>query len=315
MKRTLLLTIPALILFHGCTSQDSTGIGNRDTEPQLAHQLTDEWGPAVRVNGSALLNTPALEGCPNESPDGRSLYFATNRAGDIDIYVSHRQPNGEWGDPEPLPKGPNSVNSSANDFCPTALPDGGLMFVSERNNGLNCGTGTADIYEVDYHPAEGWAVPKHLGCVVNSAGSEFAPSYVAAGGGMLFFSSNRGSDSKHAIYISVRGSDGEWQQPTPVAELNAPGYNTFRPNASADGREIVFDSDRPTSTGADIWYASRANVNAPWSAPVRLAGGGGTAINSAASETRASLSRDGQRLYFGSNRDGVSSDLFVAERR
>jgi Tol biopolymer transport system component len=315
MKRTLLLTIPALILFHGCTSQDSTGIGNRDTEPQLAHQLTDEWGPAVRVNGSALLNTPALEGCPNESPDGRSLYFATNRAGDIDIYVSHRQPNGEWGAPEPLPKGPNSVNSSANDFCPTALPDGGLMFVSERNNGLNCGTGTADIYEVDYHPAEGWAVPRHLGCVVNSAGSEFAPSYVAAGGGMLFFSSNRGSDSKHAIYISVRGSDGEWQQPTPVAELNAPGYNTFRPNASADGREIVFDSDRPTSTGADIWYASRANVNAPWSAPVRLAGGGGTAINSAASETRASLSRDGQRLYFGSNRDGVSSDLFVAERR
>jgi Tol biopolymer transport system component len=315
MKRTLLLTIPALILFHGCTSQDSTGIGNRDTEPQLAHQLTDEWGPAVRVNGSALLNTPALEGCPNESPDGRSLYFATNRAGDIDIYVSHRQPNGEWGDPEPLPKGPNSVNSSANDFCPTALPDGGLMFVSERNNGLNCGTGTADIYEVDYHPAEGWAAPRHLGCVVNSAGSEFAPSYIAAGGGMLFFSSNRGSDSKHAIYISVRGSDGEWQQPTPVAELNAPGYNTFRPNASADGREIVFDSDRPTSTGADIWYASRANVNALWSAPVRLAGGGGTAINSAASETRASLSRDGQRLYFGSNRDGVSSDLFVAERR
>ena len=315
MKRTLLLTIPALILFHGCTSQDSTGIGNRDTEPQLAHQLTDEWGPALRVNGSALLNTPALEGCPNESPDGRSLYFATNRAGDIDIYVSHRQPNGEWGDPEPLPKGPNSVNSSANDFCPTALPDGGLMFVSERNNGLNCGTGTADIYEVDYHPAEGWAAPRHLGCVVNSAGSEFAPSYIAAGGGMLFFSSNRGSDSKHAIYISVRGSDGEWQQPTPVAELNAPGYNTFRPNTSADGREIVFDSDRPTSTGADIWYASRANVNAPWSAPVRLAGGGGTAINSAASETRASLSRDGQRLYFGSNRDGVSSDLFVAERR
>jgi hypothetical protein len=315
MKRTLLLTMPALILFHACTLQDSTGIGNRDAEPRLANQLTDQWGPAVRVNATALLNTPALEGCPNESPDGRSLYFASNRAGDIDIYVSHRQPNGEWGDPEPLPKGSNSVNSTANDYCPTALPGGGLMFVSERNNGLNCGTGTADIYEADYQPAEGWAAPRHLGCVVNSAGSEFAPSYVAAGGGMLFFSSNRGSDSKHAIYVSVRGSDGEWQQPRPVAELNAPGYNTFRPNASADGREIVFDSDRPTSTGADIWYASRANVNAPWSAPVRLAGGGGTAVNSAAGETRASLSRDGQRLYFGSNRDGVSSDLFVAERR
>ena len=314
MKRTLLL-IPVLTLFHACAPQDSTGIGDPEAAPQLAQQLTDQWGPAVRVNGTVLLNTSALEGCPNESPDGRSLYFASNRAGDLDIYVSHRQPNGEWGDPEPLPKGTNSVNSAANDFCPTALPGGGLMFVSERNDGLNCGTGTADIYETDYQPGEGWAAPRHLSCVVNSSGAEFAPSFVPAGGGMLFFSSNRGSGGKHAIYVSVRGSDGEWQQPAPVSELNAAGYNTFRPNVSADGREIVFDSDRPTSTGVDIWYSFRANVNASWSAPARFAGGGGTAINSAAGETRASLSRNGQRLYFGSNRDGVSFDLFVAERR
>jgi Tol biopolymer transport system component len=289
-------------------------MGSSVDEPRLARQLTDQWGPAVPVNGTALLNTQALEGCPSESSDGRSLFFASNRAGDLDIYVSHRQPNGEWGDPELLPKGTNSVNSAANDFCPTFLPGGRLMFVSERNDGLNCGTGTADIYETYYDPEEGWAVPQHLSCVVNSAGSEFSPSYVAAGGGMLFFSSSRGS-GKHAIYLSERGSDGAWQQPTPVTELNAPGYNTFRPNVSADGREIVFDSDRPTSTGADIWFSYRANVNVPWSAPVRLRGGGGTAVNSAAAETRASLSRDGQRLYFGSNRNGVSFDLFVAERR
>ena len=175
MKRTLPLTIPALILLHACAIQDSTGIGHDDAAPQLARELTDQWGPAVRVNGSVLLNTPALEGCPSESPDGRSLYFASNRAGDIDIYVSHRQPDGEWGDPERLPKGTNSVNSAANDYCPTALPGGGLMFVSERNDGLNCGTGTADIYETDYRPGEGWAVPRHLGCLLNSAGSEFAP--------------------------------------------------------------------------------------------------------------------------------------------
>ena len=315
MKHTHLLAMTVLILTHACTPQDSTGVGNGIAEPRLARQLTNQWGPAVPVNGSAMLNTTALEGCPSESPDGRSLFFASNRAGDIDIYVSHRQPSGEWGDPEQLPKGTNSVNSAANDFCPTSLPGGRLMFVSERNDGLNCGTGTADIYETYYQSGEGWAAPQHVSCVVNSAGSEFSPSYVAAGGGMLFFSSNRGSGGKHAIYVSIRGSDGEWQQPVPVAELNAPGYNTFRPNASADGREIVFDSDRPTSTGADIWFAYRANVNAPWSAPERLPGGGGTAVNSAAGETRASLSRDGQRLYFGSNRNGVSSDLFVAERR
>ena len=315
MKRTHLFTIPVLIVLNACSPQDSTGVDDGFGAPALALQLSDQWGPAVLVNGGGLLNTSALEGCPSESPDGRSLYFASNRGGDIDIYVSHRQPDGVWGDPELLPKGTNSVNSSANDYCPTALPGGRLMFVSERNDGLNCGTGTADIYETNYQPSEGWAAPEHLGCVVNSASNEFAPSHVAAGGGMLFFSSNRGTDSKHAVYVSVRGSDGEWQAPTAVAELNAPGYNTFRPNVSVDGREVVFDSDRPTSTGPDIWYAYRENVNAEWSSPARLPGGGGTAINSTLAETRASLSRDGKRLYFGSNRDGVSFNLLVAERR
>ena len=305
--------IPVLILLHACTSQESTGVASGVDEPRLA-RIGDQWGPAVPVTGSALLNTTALEGCPSESPDGRSLFFASNRAGDNDIYVSHRLPNGEWGDPELLPKGTNSVNSAANDFCPTPLPGGHLMFVSERNDGQNCGTGTSDIYEAYYQEDGGWSVPVHLSCTVNSAANEFSPSFVGAGGGMLFFSSNR-SAGKHAVYVSMRGSDGEWEVPAPVSELNASGFNTFRPNVSADGREIVFDSDRPTSTGIDIWYASRANVNVAWSAPVRLAGGGGTAINSAANETRASMSRDGQRLYFGSNRNGVSFDVYVAERR
>jgi hypothetical protein len=42
----------------------------------------------------------------------------------------------------------------------------------------------------------------------------------------------------------------------------------------------------------------------------------GVAVNSAASETRASLSRDGRRLYFGSNRGGFqgNSDIFVSRR-
>lgn len=314
MKFSRLLSLPALVLLHACGA-DAPGTGSDILAPQFVRLGADDWGPAVRVSGSALLNTTALEGCPSESPDGRSLYFASNRGGDLDIYVAHGQPNGEWGDPELLPKGTNSPNSSANDFCPTPLPGGRLMFVSERNDGQNCGTGTADIYETQYTPGQGWSAPENLGCIVNSAGNEFSPSYVAAGGGMLFFSSNRGSDGKQAIYVSTRAPGGEWQTPTAIVELNAAGYNSFRPNVSVDGREIVFDSDRPTSTGLDIWYSSRATPNRTWSTPVRLSASGADPINSAANETRAWLSRDGRRLYFGSNRNGVSFDIFVAERR
>jgi Tol biopolymer transport system component len=268
------------------------------------------WGPAVSVDpdGSANLNTAALEGCPIEGPDGRSLYFASNRDGQIDLWVSQRpNPNGAWGEPEKLPE---PVNSAFNDFCPTPLPGGGLLFVSTRPGG--CGTGTADIYQTALHPTKGWLEPEHLGCDVNSAGNEFSPSYVPAGGGLLFFSSDRAGQDD--IYLSARGPDGEWGPATPVDELNASGFNTTRPNVSPDGREIVFDSNRPGGFGGpDIWTATRPSVFVAWSSPVNL----GSNINSESGETRASLSRDGKRLYFGSNRPGFQGDfdIFVSTRR
>jgi phenylacetate-coenzyme A ligase PaaK-like adenylate-forming protein len=91
-----------------------------------------------------------------------------------------------------------------------------------------------------------------------------------------------------------------------AAELNTP-FNDARPYVRGD-REIVFDSDRGTQ-GFDIWSATRLKRGHPWSDPVNL----GPAVNSAAAETRASLSRDGKTLYFGSTR-GSSQDVFTSAR-
>ena len=272
--------------------------------------LAGAWEPAESIDpgGFNNVNTPALEGCPIESPDGRMLFFASNRAGGqggIDIWVAFRDgPNQPWSDPVNLPPG---VNSAFDDFCPTPLPGGELFFVSRRPGGC----GAADIYFTRLHPEQGWLEPVQLGCEVNSPGEEFSPSYVPAGGGMLFFSSNR--DGAHKVYVSLRQPNGLFDAPVEVAELNTPGFNTFRPNVSQDGREIVFDSDRPGGFGGtDIWSATRASVFHAWSAPVNL----GPNVNSAFGESRASLSRNGQRLYFGSTRPGGegSSDLYVSTR-
>lgn len=300
MRWTSIVLLSAIVTLPACDrgdGRDESGI----LAPTFSH-MTGPWGRAAPVVGSNL-NTAAVEGCPSESIDGRSLFFASNRSGNLDIYVSHRQSSGEWGAPEPL----DGVNSSAGDYCPSALPNGGLLFVSERDDGLNCGPGKADMYQTRLHPTEGWLPPEHLGCDVNSAGNEFSPSYVPAGGGMLFFSSDR--TGVHGIYVSYRGS-GSWQTPQPVPQLNA-GGPALRPNVSADGREIVFDSNRGDSNGSDIWYSYRSNVLADWADPVRLQD---ASINSAANETRPWMSRDGRRLYFGSNRAG-SSDIYVADRR
>jgi Tol biopolymer transport system component len=111
---------------------------------------------------------------------------------------------------------------------------------------------------------------------------------VPAGGGLLFFSSNR--DGTHKIYANRRWPDGSFDQLWEATELNAPGFSTSRPNVTENGLEIVFDSDRPGGLGAsDIWSATPKNVSDPWSVPVNL----GPNVNSVFPETRASLSRNG----------------------
>ena len=84
-----------------------------------------------------------------------------------------------------------------------------------------------------------------------------------------------------------------------------------RPNVRSDGLEIVFDSTRQGGA-PNIWSAVRSSVCERWREPVPL----GEAVNSEAAETRASLSWDGTRLYFGSTQTGGqgNSDIYVATR-
>lgn len=273
-----------------------------------------DWAPAQSLESlsgsSSEVNTPSNDGCPIQAPDGLSLYQATNRPGGlggIDIWVAHRSSTDEgFGAPVNLGA---PVNSTADDFCPTPVRGKGLYFVSRRAGG--CAANSADIYFARLNPAHGWTTPENLGCTLNSAGDEFSPSYVEENGsGVLYLSSNRGGN--HDIYRSAQQHDGSFAEPVAVAEVNT-SFDEFRPNVRKDGREIVFDSNRPGGLGAtDIYSASRSSVDEPWAAPANL----GSAINSAAGESRASLSWDGTTLVFGSTKPGGEgmSDIYYSTR-
>jgi Tol biopolymer transport system component len=273
-----------------------------------------EWGAAQSLESlpgsSSEVNTSSLDGCPIQAPDGLSLYMATTRPGGeggIDIWVAHRSSTDE-GFGAPMNLGPQ-INSSANDFCPTPVRGKGLFFVSTRADG--CGVNTADIYFARQNPAHGWTTPSHLGCTLNSSGDEFSPSYVEENGsGVLYFSSNRGGN--HDIYRSLELANGDFGAPEAVAAVNT-AANEFRPHVRKDGREMVFDSDRLGGFGAtDIYSSTRSSVDDGWSAAVNL----GSAINTAAGESRASLSWDGSTLLFGSGKPGGEgmSDIYYSTR-
>jgi len=270
------------------------------------------WGTAVSVDPQRLnhVNTSFNDGCPIEGAEGHMLFFASDRSGNLDIWVAFREKDDDpWGSPVALPA---PVNTGASEFCPTPLPGNGLLFVSTRAN--NCGgTGNnPDIYYTRLHPVLGWLPPRALSCDVNSGAEEWSPSLVESEGEtMLFFSSTRSGAQK--IYSTTLLQNGDWAPATPVDELNWAGAQDARPNVRKDGLEIVFDSTR--GGGApDIYTATRSSIFDHWSAPVPL----DSNINSPFSETRATLSRDGERLYFGSARANhagdTGSDIFVSER-
>ena len=143
----------------------------------------------------------------------------------------------------------------------------------------------------------------HLGCVAdrtgpNFAGPEFSPSLVTTRSGRWLYFSSTGYDGNMDIYVSEQCVDGTFAAPAKVAELSTPADDRM-PNVSPDGLEIVFSSNRTDLAGAqgdfDVYVSHRARVSEPWSQPVNL----GPDVNTAAGETRPSLSADGQRLYFG----------------
>jgi hypothetical protein len=282
------------------------------------------WSSAQKIdemNGNSVeMNTSALDGCPIESPDGLSLYLASNRAGGkggLDIWVATRSStSSSWGAPQNLGE---PVNSAADDFCPTPVGKNGLFFVSREALPGACGQG--DIYFTHRTGAAGWAEPERLLCAPagpNSALDEQGPSWVSAGKTlrgkkMLFFSRSSATPAVPGeIYVSDR-QNGAWFGPaTAVAELNDAAANDIQPNVRADGLEVVFSSNRAGGMGTqDIWIATRGSLDAPWSAPTNL----GAVVNTTAAESRPSFSRNGAQLLFGRapGPEG-SSDIYMTTR-
>ena len=270
---------------------------------------------------STSFNTAALDGCPYIAPDGKTFFMASNRPGGlggIDIWVSTRASEEEvWG--EPVNVGA-PINSAANDFCPTIARDRHTFYFASNRLG---GCGGDDLYVTRFREGGTVDEPENLGCLVNSPGNEAGPFELEepAVGRVLYFSSTRaGGYSVEASGALTGDADiyrSEWRGGAYGSAVLVPGVNSAfddgQPNVRRDALEIFFFSTRPGTLGmADIYAAGREKARDAWRTPVNL----GPSVNSAAAETRPSLSWDGTTLYFGSTRPGGegASDIYVTTR-
>lgn len=267
-----------------------------------------DWSAPVSAESlsgsSSSVNTSANDGCPILDPYTNDMYMASNRAGGMggqDIWIAAWNGSG-WD--APINAGSN-INSAADEFCPS--PSRGNRFFFVRGQ---LPSGDTDIFVSKRNPQTGFGPAQRMqtgATAINSPAQEWSPSWFETSDGreILYFSSTR--EGRQRIYYSVNYGP---------AQLASGGVNSSaadaRPNVRHDGLEIVWDSTRAGSLGAtDIWTATRSSIDQPWGTAVQL----GNGINSAAGESRASLSWDGKRLMFGSTRPGEgASDIYTSTR-
>ena len=120
------------------------------------------------------------------SPDGKVMYFVSDRPGGFggtDIYKSVKGKDGKWSSPENLG---SKINSEGNEMFPYYDAKGGYLFFS--SDGWP-GLGGLDIFVSKVKLDGSYTKPQNLGSPINSNRDDFSFIYNEQGNG--FLSSNR----------------------------------------------------------------------------------------------------------------------------
>lgn len=195
------------------------------------------------------------------------------------------------------------INSHLPEYLPSLSAEENFMVFTRRVNGQE------DFY-ITYRQDSSWSFASPL-TELNTRENEGAHCLSADGRLLVFTACNRrdGYGSCDLYFSSLQG--GSWTTPRNMgAEINSSSWDA-QPSLSANGRELIFSSQRPGGKGGrDLWISRRSTSG--WSPPRNL-----SEINSEGNDESPFLHADLQTLYFMS--DGHpgygGSDLFLSRRK
>lgn len=179
------------MIFTACNRSD--GIGRCDL--YASTKEGDNW--SVPVNLGRPVNSAYRETQPSMTPDGRTLYFSSDRSGgkgQHDIWVSHLDKSGKWTNPENLG---DSVNTKGTEMSPFIHPDNqSLYFSSDGHIGL----GGHDLFFVRRDSTGAWKKPVNLGYPINTNRDEIG-LIVNSRGNKAYYSSDVDQAQGKDIYV------------------------------------------------------------------------------------------------------------------
>jgi len=167
-------------------------------DPGSLFQITkegDAWTKPSLITPN-LNTTKYLESTASITPDGKTIYFASDRLGGqggLDVFKTTLGSNGAWSVPVNL--GPE-VNSKANEDAPFIHPDQKtLFFTSDGHNSM----GGRDIF-VTRFVNDKWTNPENMGYPVNTTANDNYFTLIADGTRGYFSSDRKGGSGGQDIY-------------------------------------------------------------------------------------------------------------------
>lgn len=248
------------------------------------------------INIGPAINSIHDEYLPVTTADEGTIIFTREANKNEDFYTSNFQ-NNEWQSATFLSENVNTPD--LNEGAQNISPDGKYLFFTGCNRPE--GFGRCDIY-LSVREDDDWSEPFNIGEPINTAGWESQPSISADGRTIYFVSTRKGGFGGYDIWYSELNDDGTWNEPKNLGPNINTKYDEISPFIHPDDESLYFSSNGWPGFGNKDLFLSRRIVSSEdkweWQKPENL----GFPINTFAEESGLSVSHNGEKAYFSSNK-------------
>lgn len=233
------------LFFAACNRPD--GYGSCDIYRSVRQR--DGWSEPQNLGPE--VNTPYWESQPGFSPDGRTLYFVSNRPGGIgksDIWITRLQDDGSWSLPQ---NAGDKINTAEDERSPFIHPDGVTLYFSSKGWP---GLGEGDIFMSRMDENGSWSIPENIGYPVNTAADEMNLVVDNAGKYAYISSAAKGGYGLQDIY---RFQLPETVKPMPVTYMKGLVFDSITGQklsahftlTDVDNNKVIVESESNPQTG------------------------------------------------------------------
>ncbi|MEQ9308570.1 MAG: hypothetical protein RLN90_03895 [Balneolaceae bacterium] len=196
-----------------------------------------EWMPPKIANFSGNYS----DGSPALSPDGKKLFFSSNRPikdstinSSNDIWFVERNSTNKWSRPVRLS---DSINTSFNEFSPSVDRSGNLYFCSNRPSIY----GDMDVYFAPYSKGK-YQKPVLLNDSINSKYHEGNVGVSPDGNQLFIMVQHKPDDFGYDDIHYSEKIDGLWSKAKNIGKIVNTYTYDFSPKVSPNGKTLYFSS-------------------------------------------------------------------------